>query len=446
MYNVILKFNKKIWKKNYSLSENKNILHQDCNQIENYILRFNYLISVLNLIVFLQALWLTKPWYVKEFKLDTEKERLDIYLDFEKWSKFVNTDWDEVTAYQTVNKTWKHLFFWQYPTYIHARVPKLKDKNWKVKMIKLSWAREWSWFTFLFESMCLELMKHMPLSKLWEYLQEDWERLMRIAKYYVNKSKEKADYSNISRWWIDETSRKKWHNYLTTFINFDTRKVSCIVEWKWAETVKKIVKDIEKHWWKKENIKEVSIDFWPAFIAWVKQYMPNATIVYDRFHFMQFVNKALDEVRRKEARANKILKKSRYLWLKDPDDLKESSRQKLEELKRENKVLAEAYQMKENIKEFFEKESKEEAKEFLRIWCEWVNWSNIEPMKKVVQTIRTYWDWLINYIDLKINNQVVEWINWIIQTIKRRARWYRNFENFKIMIYLKIWDFEINVN
>ena len=395
--------------------------------------------------LFLQALWLTKPWYVKEFKLDIEKERLDIYLDFEKGSKFKNVDWEEVTAYQTVTKTWKHLFFWQYPTYLHARVPKLKDKEGKVKMIKLPWAREWSWFTLLFEAMVLELIKHMPLSKLWSHLQEDWERLMRIATYYVNKSKEKADYSDITSGWIDETSRKKWHNYLTTFINFKTKKVSCIVEWKWSDTVKEIVEDIEAHWWNKDNITEISIDFWPAFIAWVTKYMPKASIVYDRFHFMQFLNKWVDEVRRQETKSNKLLKNNKYLWLKSPSNLKEKSKLKLEELKKENLVLAEAYQMKENIKEFFEKETKEEAELFLDLWCQWVMNSWIEPMKKVVKTIKSHWSWIMNYIDKKINNWVVEWLNSVIQNIKRRARWFRNFENFKTMIYLSIWDFEISV-
>ncbi|MDQ7023522.1 MAG: hypothetical protein Q9M97_08565 [Candidatus Gracilibacteria bacterium] len=62
------------------------------------------------------------------------------------------------------------------------------------------------------------------LSKLGEHLQEDGERLMRIATYYVNKSKEKADYSKITSGGIDETSRKKGHNYLTTFVNFKTKK------------------------------------------------------------------------------------------------------------------------------------------------------------------------------------------------------------------------------
>ncbi|MDQ7023020.1 MAG: hypothetical protein Q9M97_05840 [Candidatus Gracilibacteria bacterium] len=81
------------------------------------------------------------------------------------------------------------------------------------------------WFYASFEAMALELMKHIPLSKLGEHLQEDGERLMRIATYYVNKSKEKADYSKITSGGIDETSRKKGHNYLTTFVNFKTKSI-----------------------------------------------------------------------------------------------------------------------------------------------------------------------------------------------------------------------------
>lgn len=393
--------------------------------------------------IFLQALWLSKPWYIEEFKLDIKQERLDIYLNFEKWAKFENIDWELVWVEQTVNKRWKHLFFWQYPTYLHARVPKLKDKEWKVKIIKLPWAREWSWFTLLFETMVLELIKHIPVSKLAEHLQEDDERLMRIASYYVNKSKEQANYSKITRWWVDETSRKKWHNYLTTFINFDTKKVSCIVEWKWVDTIKSIVEDIEKHWWKRDNITEISIDFSKAFTSWVDKYLPNASIIYDRYHFMQFITNALDEVRKKEAKSNKLLKWSRYLWLKNPENLKDEKLIELEELKRNNLVLAEAYQMKENIKEFFEKETKEQAELFLKLWCDWVMSSKIVPMQKIVKTIKSHWNWIMNYIEKKINNWIVEWLNSIIQTIKRRARWYRNFDNFKTMIYLKIWDFSI---
>lgn len=92
--------------------------------------------------LFLKALGLTAPWFVKDFTLDVEKERMDIYLDFGKGSKFMNNDGDMVTAEQTENKIWKHLYFWQYPTYLHCRVPKLKDKEGKVHIIDLPWARE----------------------------------------------------------------------------------------------------------------------------------------------------------------------------------------------------------------------------------------------------------------------------------------------------------------
>jgi transposase len=77
------------------------------------------------------------------------------------------------------------------------------------------------------------------------------------------------------------------------------------------------------------------------------------------------------------------------------------------------------------------------------LWCDWVMSSKIMPMQKVVKTIKSHWNWIMNYIEKKINNWIVEWLNSIIQTIKRRARWYRNFDNFKTMIYLKIWDFSI---
>lgn len=168
--------------------------------------------------------------------------------------------------------------------------------------------------------------------------------------------------------------------------------------------------------------------------------MPKAVLIYDKFHFMQFICKALDEIRKVEAKNNKLLKWSRYLWLYNKDKLKDEELIKLEELKSNNKVLSEAYQMKENIKEFFEKEDIKEAEEFLETWCRWVMESKIEPMKKVVKTIKAHWSGILNYIEKRINT---EWINSIIQTIKRRARWYRNSDNFKTMIYLKIWDFEI---
>lgn len=111
----------------------------------------------------------------------------------------MNEDGDMVTAEQTVEKTWKHLFFWQYPTYLHARVPKLKNQTGQVHLIDLPWAREGSGFTLLFESMILELAKHMPLTRISKQLKENDERLMRVITHYIQVSHKAADYSTLCR-------------------------------------------------------------------------------------------------------------------------------------------------------------------------------------------------------------------------------------------------------
>ena len=121
------------------------------------------------------------------------------------------------------------------------------------------------------------------------------------------------------------------------------------------------------------------------------EYFPKASIVYDRFHLMKFVNNAVNETRIIETKDNAFLKGSKYLWLENSKTLTDKKKARLEELKATNKHLAEAYQMKENFKEFFEKNTREEAEIFLRDWCEWVMNSKIEPMKKVVTTIKFHW-------------------------------------------------------
>ena len=152
-----------------------------------------------------------------------------------------------------------------------------------------------------------------------------------------------------------------------------------------------LAKDIEAHKGNRNNITEVSMDFSAAFTAGVMESFPKASIIYDKFHFSQFLGNAMNETRILEVKNNAFLKGSKYLWLKNPETLSDEKKTKLAELKISNRGLAEAYQMKENFKEFYEKETKEQAELFLQYWCEWVMSSDIEPMKKVVKTVKAHW-------------------------------------------------------
>lgn len=89
---------------------------------------------------------------------------------------------------------------------------------------------------------------------------------------------------------------------------------------------------------------ESSMDMFPAYIG-AKEYF-DAEIVYDKFHVVKQMNDVIDKVRRKETKENELLKNTRYLWLKNPDNLSEKERRKLNSIKDLDTKTAKAYQFK----------------------------------------------------------------------------------------------------
>lgn len=401
----------------------------------------------MNITIFSKGLNLTAPWYVKETKLDIKNKKLEVWVDFEKGAKFYDeVTKQEYTAYSTEQKTWQHLFFWQYQTYIHVRVPRIKDKNGNYQLLACPLARNESGFTLLCEAFIIELVKQMPISKVARMLKVSDGKIMRIIQYYVDKSKSVADFSQVKHIGIDETSRKKGHEYITVMTNLDSGKILSIVTGKGKDAVENAAKDLEVHHGKRGNIQEVSIDLSPAFTAGVHDSFPKAEITYDRFHVMQIVNKALNSVRIQEAKGNAILKKSKFLFLSNSKNLSEEKKQRLDYLKMENKVLAEAYQMKENLILFFEQKTPKAAETYLQDWCDWVESCSITPMIEVVKTIKKHWNGILRYAYSRISNGISEGVNSVIQLLKRRARGYRNTSNFITIIFLKLADFPILTN
>ena len=121
-----------------------------------------------------------------------------------------------------------------------------------------------------------------------------------------------------------------------------------------------------------EQIKEVAIDMSPAFISGVADYLPEAVITFDKFHIIQSLNKAQDEVHRMEQKKNPLLKNSRYVWLKNPENLTEKQKKQLETLRFENLKTAKVYQMKLTFQDIYrtiyEPKAAEEA---IKKWLSW---------------------------------------------------------------------------
>jgi len=207
-------------------------------------------------------------------------------------------------------------------------------------------------------------------------------------------------------------------------------------EGKGKETVEAFASDLKAHQGDQEAIKHVCCDLSPAFIAGVSQHLPNTELTFDRFHIMKIVNDALDEVRRIESQENSLLKKTRYLWLKNPEKLNSKQRKRLESLRNHHLKTARAYQIRLSLRDFFEQPDKEAGAAFLKRWYFWATHSRLEPIVKAAKSIKAHWDGILSWFDARISNGMLEGTNSLIQSAKSRARGYRSKKNLIAISYI----------
>ncbi len=387
--------------------------------------------------LFQMALGLADPWRVVRSSFDVEKSQLDIKIDFPRGSRFRCPVCGELcAAYDTSDKTWRHLSFFQHEAYLHARVPRVKCDACGVKQIGVPWAREDSGFTLLFEAFIMSMVKVMPVNNVAEKVNEHDTRLWRIVLHYVEKARDRSVFSDVIRAAFDETSARKGHDYVTLFSDLDTRRVIFVADGKDSSTVEAFAADLKAHGGDPEAITEVCIDMSGAFIKGTAEHLPNAQITFDKFHAVKIVNDAVDQVRRGEQKTHPELKKTRYIWLKNSTNLTQPQQETLGNLSKSNLKTARAYQMRLTFQDLYSQPNRADGEAFLKKWYFWMTHSRLQPMIDAAKTVKRHWDGILRWFDSKIANGFSEGINSLIQAAKAKARGYRSTRNLKAMIYL----------
>lgn len=390
--------------------------------------------------LFQLALGLKPPWQVSSSTFNPDQKRLDIKIDFPRGSTFTCPECEQVDlkSYDTVEKSWRHLNFFQHEAYLIARVPRIDCPKCGVRLIEdLPWARRDSGFTLLFEAMIMTLVKSMPVKTLAVFVGEHDTRLWRILHHYVDYGRAHADQSSVKKVGVDETSSKRGHNYVSLFVDLEEARILFATEGKDASTVERFQQDLVAHNGAPEAISEFCSDMSPAFIKGVTTFFPGAHLTFDKFHIMKIINEAVDEVRRQEQKERPELIRTRYIWLKNQNNLKPAQLKTLEELKvkKLNLKTSRAYHLRLNFQEFFTQPI-ETAESFLKKWYFWATHSRMEPMKEAAYTIKRHWNGVLRWSHSKISNGMLEGFNSLIQSAKTRARGYRTTRNLIAMIYL----------
>lgn len=393
--------------------------------------------------LFATAIRVCEPWKITTINLDIQSGELNIEIDFAKGSVFEYIDEQtgikgSYKAFDTTLKTWRHMNFFQYRCFLHARVPRVDLENGKIKQVKTPWEGAVSGFTLLFEAFIIQLVKVMPVHQVCEIVGSYDAKLWNILKSYTEQAREQSDYSQVTKVGVDETAARRGHDYVSLFVDLEEKKTIFVTQGKGSETVVEFVKDLKAHGGDAQKIENVTCDMSPAFIKGVSENLPNAEIVFDKFHIIKIINEAVDEVRREEVKTNPLLKESRYVFLKNKTNFTQKQKQKYEEIKMSklNIKTFRAMQIREAFQQLYCSEDTSTFEGLLNKWYFWATHCKIPQIVDVAKTIKRHWSGIVSWAKNQLTNGILEGFNSLFQAAKAKARGYKKTETIKAVIYI----------
>ena len=336
-------------------------------------------------------------------------------------------------------RLWKHVPLWGIPvtlSYAPGRVT--CPKCGKVRVEAIPWAqgkcRLTTGLIWLLASWC-KLLAWDQVAKLFGV---HWNTVATAVRQAVAYGLEHREMAGVLYIGIDELSRQKGHVYVTNVYDLQEKRLLWSGEGRSQDTLRAFFEEHGEAL--KQRVKGVCCDMWQPYIDMVKEHLPEATLVFDKFHIMQHLLKAVDDVRREEARELKktnpeLLKRTRYIWLKNPENLTDKQRGRLGHLEQLNLRCNRAYLLKESFREFWEYKRKGWAKRFLKKWFWWATHSRLKPMRDFAWMLRRHEEDILSYFDERISNGAVEGMNNKAKVVSHRCYGFRTASNYITALY-----------
>jgi transposase len=279
----------------------------------------------------------------------------------------------------------------------------------------------------------------MTIQDVAKYVDLSWGTIKDIDKSYLQKHYSKPRLKEVEYIAIDEFAVKKGHIYQTIVYDLQSGRVIYVAPGRTEECLDKFWKRLRSSGAK---VKAVAMDMWSAYISAVANNLPEADIVFDKFHIVKKANEALDEVRkgiyRDEVELNKkpVIKGSRWLLLRKQTNIyNDNQRELLNEALLMNKPLAEAYYLKEDLLQLWNEINYEDACIYLDNWLKRAWAASSEAMKKLANTIASHRSGILKWFQYQISTGPVEGIINKIKVLKRKAYGFRDFDYFNLKIY-----------
>lgn len=335
------------------------------------------------------------------------------------------------------SRKWRHVPFWNIPVYIRYRPARVRCKNCGIKVESIPWSHGKSSLAVPLSLTVASWAKRLPMNVVAEIFGICWNSVYSAVRQVVDYGlacRSKADVSAIG---VDEISRKKGQSYLTQIYDLTRKRLLGSVEDRTYESLSVFFKQ-----WGEANLRKirgVCCDMWDPYIKAIKEYLPHAVIVFDKFHLVRQLLDAVNNVRRQEAALLKrtdpdLLKGTRYIWLKNPWNLTDKQKQRLSYLEKLNLKINRAYLLKENFRELWTYTNRIQAEKFLKHWFWLATHSRIQPIRQFAWMLRNHQEGILTWFELPIDNGVVEALNNVAKSISHQAKGYRSSKTFATLL------------
>lgn len=308
-----------------------------------------------------------------------------------------------------------------------------------VRQIKIGFADPRRTYTKAFERYVLELSRHMTILDVARHLGIRWDMVKDIQKRYLSKQYSLPRLKDLKLIAVDEISVGRGHRYLTVVLDLASGAVVFVGDGKGADALIPFWKRLKCS---KAHIEAVAMDMSPSYISAVSTNLPKATIVFDHFHLIKMFNDKLAGLRRALQREaedtdQQVLKGTRWLLLKKPENLRTDRNEKdrLDAALALNKPLATAYYLKEDLRQLWFQKDKEEADDFLNDWLDQARSAGIKMLDGFADTLENHRAGILAYYDYPISTGPLEGTNNKIKTLQKQAYGFRDMEFFKLKIY-----------
>jgi transposase len=309
-----------------------------------------------------------------------------------------------------------------------------------VRVEMVPWAEGDSWFTRDFEEHTAYLAQTADKTTVVNTMRVAWRTVGEIARRVVDRFRPGDPLNNLTHIGVDELSYRRHHEYVTVVIDHVAQCVVWARPGKDAATLAEFFKELGPE--RCKQLEAVTIDMSGAYIKAVTEASSQAKIIFDRFHVQRLAQEAVDQVRRAEVRNSrgteqaKVLKRMRFILLKNPWNLTNLEGEKLAQLQRTNKPIYRAYLLKEGLAGILDGLDVDVARVKLHDWIGWAARSHLEPFTKLARTVKEHFEGILAYIPLRLNNGRTEGMNGKIRTITRRSYGFHSASNLIAMIFL----------